>query len=96
MECPSPGVNDEFKKTFQYDRKRRSLPGKSVDRPPKLILKIGFLMDFVLSVRDLEKHYKSLRSQLIYVDDPNFFEFPNDVKLYKGDTLVIEVCVMVF
>ncbi|XP_014294701.1 plexin-B isoform X1 [Halyomorpha halys] len=90
MECPSPGVNDEFKKTFQYDRKQRSLPGKSIDRPPKLLLKIGFLMDFVLSVRDLEKHYKSLRSQLIYVDDPNFFEFPNEVKLYKGDTLVIE------
>jgi hypothetical protein len=26
------------------------------------------------------------------VDDPKFCQFPTQVKLYKGDTLVIEVC----
>lgn len=90
MECPSPSVNDEFRRTFVYSRKTRSLPSKTIERPPRLILKIGFSMDNVQSVRDLEKHYKSLRGQLIYVDDPLYFEFSNDVKLYKGDTLVIE------
>lgn len=50
-------------------------------------------MDNVESVSDLEKHFKSLRSHLLYLEDPKFFEFPNDIKLYKGDTLVIEVCI---
>ncbi|KYN31861.1 Plexin-B [Trachymyrmex septentrionalis] len=40
------------------------------------------------SVRDLEK--QSLRNRLLYVEDPTFFPFPRNVKLYKGDTLVIE------
>uniref|UniRef100_A0A146MHQ7 Plexin-B n=2 Tax=Lygus hesperus TaxID=30085 RepID=A0A146MHQ7_LYGHE len=86
MECPSPAVNDEFNREYKRQRSSRSLPGKAVERPPKMVLKLGFLMDNVQSVRDLEKH----RSQLIYVDDPTFFQFPNEVKLYKGDTLVIE------
>ena len=47
-------------------------------------------MDNVESVKDLEKHFH-LRSELIYVDDPKFLQFPNQMKLYKGDTLVIEV-----
>lgn len=59
-------------------------------KEPKLTLRIGFIMDNVQSVRDLEKHFVNLRSQLLYVDDPKFFEFPNQIKLYKGDTLVIE------
>lgn len=59
-------------------------------KEPKLTLKIGFLMDNVQSVRDLEKHFPNLRSQLLYVEDPKFFKFPNQIKLYKGDTLVIE------
>lgn len=57
---------------------------------PQLILKIGFVMDNVRTVRDLEKHFPNIRSQLVYVEDPKFFKFPNQVKLYKGDTLVIE------
>lgn len=56
-----------------------------------LALRIGFIMDHVESVKDLEKHFQNLRSQLLYVDDPKFFQFPNQIKLYKGDTLVIEV-----
>lgn len=48
-------------------------------------------MDNVESVRDLEKHFPNLRSQFLYVENPKFFQFPGNVKLYKGDTLVIEV-----
>jgi plexin A len=48
-------------------------------------------MDNVETVKDLEKHFHTMRSELVYVDDPKFFQFPNQIKLYKGDTLVIEV-----
>lgn len=48
-------------------------------------------MDNVESVRDLEKHFPNLRSQFLYVENPKYFQFPGNVKLYKGDTLVIEV-----
>ena len=47
-------------------------------------------MDNVESVRDLEKYFQNLRNRLLYVEDPKFFPFPRNVKLYKGDTLVIE------
>ncbi|XP_055371957.1 plexin-B isoform X2 [Condylostylus longicornis] len=56
----------------------------------QLILQIGFKMDNVQSVRDLSKHFQSIRSTIVYVDDPKYFSFPNGLKLYKGDTLVIE------
>lgn len=88
MECPSPAVNKAFMKNSH--RHERSLPGKFQES--RLFLKIGFIMDHVEAVSDLEKHFKSLRSQLLYLEDPKFFEFPNDIKHYKGDTLVIEVC----
>ncbi|XP_046682902.1 plexin-B isoform X1 [Homalodisca vitripennis] len=86
MECPSPAVNKEFSKGAH--RSERSLPNKFHEN--RLFLKIGFIMDHVEAVSDLEKHFKNLRSHLLYLEDPKFFEFPNDIKLYKGDTLVIE------
>ncbi|XP_073993851.1 plexin B isoform X2 [Rhodnius prolixus] len=88
MECPSPAVNLEFNR--EPSRNRRSLPGKVADKQSKLTLRIGFIMDGVQAVRDLDKHYKNLRSHIIYVEDPIYFQFPNQIKLYKGDTLVIE------
>jgi Plexin cytoplasmic RasGAP domain/IPT/TIG domain len=56
----------------------------------QLNFQISFVMDNVKSVRDLNKHFQHIRSNLIYVDDPVFFPFLNSIKLYKGDTLVIE------
>jgi len=70
-------------------RRRRSVVTKANDH--HLRLKVGFILDNVESVKDLEKHYKDLPSSIVYVDDPYFSRFPNEVKLYKGDTLVIEV-----
>lgn len=88
MECPSPAINKEFSRGMLH-RSERSLPNKFYEN--RLFLKIGFIMDHVEAVGDLEKHFKSLRSHLLYLEDPKLFEFPNDIKLYKGDTLVIEV-----
>jgi plexin A len=70
----------------------RTLSQQSLLQMPeaRLIVKIGFIMDNVQSVKNLDKHFPNLRSQLLYVEDPKFFKFPNQIKLYKGDTLVIE------
>ncbi|XP_063219217.1 plexin-B isoform X2 [Bacillus rossius redtenbacheri] len=91
MECPSPPVNEKF---HQWFRVRRSEKKNSLDlkkfQESHLALQISFVMDNVKSVRDLAKHFQNLRSQLLYVGDPVFYEFSNKVKLYKGDTLVIE------
>lgn len=56
----------------------------------QLSMQVSFLMDNVQTVNDLDKHFQNLRSTIIYVDDPVYFSFPNNLKLYKGDTLVIE------
>lgn len=56
----------------------------------QLNFQISFIMDNVQSVKDLNKYFQTLRSSIIYVDDPIFFPFSNSIKLYKGDTLVIE------
>lgn len=56
----------------------------------QLNFQISFVMDNVKSVRDLNKYFQHIRSNLIYVDDPIYFPFQNSIKLYKGDTLVIE------
>ncbi|XP_052871807.1 plexin-B [Anopheles cruzii] len=60
------------------------------DQQLQLLLQINFLMDSVLSVRNLPKHFQNLRSSIVYVEDPVYQPFPNAVKMYKGDTLVIE------
>jgi plexin A len=68
-------------------RKRAGLrPHRDV--PRSVTLRIGFLMDNVESVRDLKKHFQ----QLQYVEDPSYSAFigASLIKLYKGDTLVIE------
>lgn len=56
----------------------------------QLNFQISFVMDSVKSVRDLNKYFQNIRSNLIFVDDPVYFPFANSIKLYKGDTLVIE------
>lgn len=59
-------------------------------RETQLNLQIGFIMDNVQWVRDLSKYFQSVRSTIIYVSDPKYTPFPGGIKLYKGDTLVIE------
>lgn len=60
-------------------------------RETQIAFQISFGMDNVQSVKDLTKHFQNLRSGLVYVEDPIFYSFHNNVKSYKGDTLVIEV-----
>lgn len=59
-------------------------------RETQLNLQLGFHMDNVQWVRDLNKYFPSLRSTIVYVQDPNYHPFNEKLKLYKGDTLVIE------
>lgn len=91
MECPSPAVNQLFYASNMHTgRTKRSLHKHSTTPEQQLLLRIAFVMDTVMSVRNLEKHFTNLRSQLLFVEDPKFLRFKNEVKLYKGDTLVIE------
>ncbi|XP_018362597.1 PREDICTED: plexin-B [Trachymyrmex cornetzi] len=94
MECPSPSVAKRFVSIRRSERSAAtstlgtSSPHSLRLKESQLSLKIAFIMDNVESVKDLEK--QSLRNRLLYVEDPTFFPFPRNVKLYKGDTLVIE------
>ncbi|KAH0546188.1 plexin-B [Cotesia glomerata] len=74
----------------QQQQQPHSVIASRGTKDTQLSLKIAFVMDNVESVRDLEKHFQNLRHRLLYVEDPKFFSFPHMVKLYKGDTLVIE------
>ncbi|KAH8283417.1 hypothetical protein KR054_011013 [Drosophila jambulina] len=58
----------------------------------QLNLQLSFVMDNVQLVRDLNKYFHDIRSTIVYLADPKYFPFPNDdgIKLYKGDSLVIE------
>lgn len=48
-------------------------------------------MDNVESVRDLKRYYPLLKSEMNYFSDPKFYPFDNNgIKLYKGESLVIE------
>lgn len=59
-------------------------------RETQLNLQLAFVMDNVQRVHDLGKYFPNLRSNIVYVNDPHYHIFPNGIKLYKGDTLVIE------
>uniref|UniRef100_A0A6P4EIQ6 Plexin-B n=1 Tax=Drosophila rhopaloa TaxID=1041015 RepID=A0A6P4EIQ6_DRORH len=57
----------------------------------QLNLQLSFVMDNVQLVRDLNKYFHDIRSTIVYLADPKYLPFPNDgIKLYKGDSLVIE------
>jgi len=101
MECPSPPVDFEMinakrqstqqqQEPQQQQQQRRKRAGLRAHRnvPRSLTLRIGFVMDNVESVRDLKKHFQNLQ----YVEDPIYSVFTGVslIKLYKGDTLVIE------
>lgn len=102
MECPAPSVAKKFTqykiemKRFKRQNEQFSTISTVTDltafkiHETQLTLQISFNMDNVQTVRDLNKYFQSLRSQIVYVDDPKYFSFTNNLKLYKGDTLVIE------
>ncbi|XP_026839301.1 plexin-B isoform X2 [Drosophila erecta] len=57
----------------------------------QLNLQLSFVMDNVQLVRNLNKYFHDIRSIIVYLADPKYLPFPNDgIKLYKGDSLVIE------
>ncbi|XP_013784511.1 plexin-B-like [Limulus polyphemus] len=82
MLCPSPAVHSEV-----YRRSRLH----QVHDIRNIVLRIGFVMDGVHSVRELERYYPKLETNLHYVPDPVYYQFGNEgIKLYKGESLVIE------
>ncbi|XP_047736216.1 plexin-B isoform X3 [Hyalella azteca] len=105
MECPSPTLDQDMVLALieqgngqRRRRRRRARDRTSMDRTPRessyafeeVILDLGFIMDGVKSVQHLRKHFPEVRSHVTYVSNPVYFSFQGGLKLYKGDTLVIE------
>jgi hypothetical protein len=72
-------------------RSTRGTGGRRMDRGAEIGKRVGFVMDNVESVLNLQNYLPVDKCQLVYVEDPVVYPFPNNLKLYKGDTLVIEV-----
>ena len=53
-------------------------------------VRIGFEMDLVKSVLNLEKFAPEVNSEILYVEDPVYYKFKHNELSYKGDLLVIE------
>jgi len=106
MECPSPPINSDWESqvrsgvsssgeiafgAYTGRRSTRGTAGRRADRGAEIGKRIGFIMDNVESVLNLQNYLPLDKCQLLYVEDPVVYPFPNNLKLYKGDTLVIEV-----
>ncbi|KAF2368826.1 Plexin repeat [Trinorchestia longiramus] len=82
-------LSDRENDTAESSAINRSMRSPEIGN--SLRLDIGFIMDNVASVRNLRHMMPpSVPIALIYVHDPVYRKFPNGIKLYKGDTLVIE------
>lgn len=80
MICPSPAVRAE---AYRVRNKQKF--------DDELRLRIGFVMDDVQPVRELQHYFPTLPDELVYVTDPKLFPLSkNGIKLYKGESLVIE------
>ncbi|CAL4079642.1 unnamed protein product [Meganyctiphanes norvegica] len=105
MDCPSPAVDRQALISLLRERRHtiiephaQSRVSHKVSRSPRqnvgdsFALDVGFIMDDVLSVRNLNRipHSRASRASIVYYHDPIYKKFPNNIKLYKGDTLVIE------
>lgn len=104
MECPSPPINSDWEQQVLSGvvdenfaaytgsrRNTRGISGRRADRGAEITKRVGFIMDNVDSVLNLQSYLPMDKCQLVYVEDPIVYPFPNNLKLYKGDTLVIEV-----
>lgn len=104
MECPSPPINSDWEQQLlsgvsvnygAYTGSRRNtratVSGRRADRGAEIAKRVGFVMDNVESVLNLQNYLPVDKCQLVYVEDPVVYPFPNHLKPYKGDTLVIEV-----
>ncbi|ODM99641.1 Plexin-B [Orchesella cincta] len=103
IECPSPPINSDWEQRANVGyfsrvngdglgqrRSVRGVSGRRGDRAFELTKRIGFVMDNVESVLNLQNHLPVDKCQLIYVEDPMVTPFPNNLKLFKGNPLVIE------
>lgn len=60
---------------------------------PIKVVQLGFIMDGVLSVRNLSGA-QGLDFHLKYYPNPRVYNFsePNNIKVFKGEMIIIEVC----
>ncbi|CAG2109656.1 unnamed protein product, partial [Medioppia subpectinata] len=94
MVCPSPPVGSQLATDVLN---REQLDASSLvsslsvnEMSDDIRLRVGFIMDAVNSVKELATNFPTVHSDLGYVPDPKFFAFDEGLKLYKGESLVIE------
>ncbi|KAK3744735.1 hypothetical protein RRG08_062381 [Elysia crispata] len=100
MKCPTPPLDDSLKNVI---RSRRSTPGsmsylvqeenahvQSVV-PPVQVVRLGFIMDGVMSVQNLS-NTNGTKYKLKYYPNPRVHNFTESggIKMLKGDSLIIE------
>lgn len=98
MICPSPFVLGVHKTSGHQSDQSSGQGQASMDRHTKANhvegeqLKLGFIMDRVMELKQLDVFFPMVDSVITYLRDPVLFAFgeAGAVKAYKGDTLVIE------
>uniref|UniRef100_A0A6A7FV03 Plexin-B-like n=1 Tax=Hirondellea gigas TaxID=1518452 RepID=A0A6A7FV03_9CRUS len=105
MECPSPTLDHALVLAMIEQQESRSRRRRSKTQQPRLhrtarrigynifdeiVLDFGFIMDGVMTVQHLRKYFPDVRSHVTYVANPIYAQFPDGIKLYKSDTLVIK------
>ena len=89
MECPSPAIVAAAKLAGPVPSGQMRLKDNS---PANITpVRVGFEMDKVLSVLNLAKFAPDVNSEILYVEDPEYYKFKDGEKSYRGGGgLVIE------
>jgi len=79
LHCPSPAV------THRPTKSRRSVNSQ--------LYSVSFTMDAVEEVQNLRRHFPSLNASFVVVADPVYTSFDSGLKVYKGEALILTVCI---
>jgi len=82
MDCPSPAIVSAAQLAGPMQEGQARLQDRGKITP----VRVGFEMDSVKSVLNLKRE----KSEILYVEDPIYYNFKHNEKNYKGEGLVIE------
>jgi len=51
-------------------------------------------MDAVEEVHDLHRYFPSINASFVVIPDPEYTPFNNGLKVYKGEALILTVCML--
>ena len=83
LHCPSPAVPRR-----QQAKSRRSVSSSQ-------LYNVSFTMDAVEEVQHLQRHFPALNASFMVVADPVYTAFDRGLKVYKGEALILTVCIFI-